>query len=178
LLYLVADTPIESGLAFFRVQRVKDDSYVCSWRTLGGDGKRKTEDTAFPAKAMSGKLCVARVGVEMIVSAAEGAGNGFRELNRYSFGQGALKRVEVAAYPGQVANAVDVRVIDLQIRADALPGLAVESITRSGPPAPGSRVGQVLVGTLLAGLAIAVAAYLNHRRKFVPAATGKDADSV
>jgi hypothetical protein len=175
LLYLLADTPTESGFAFFRVQRVKEgDSYMCSRRTVIGPGKRKEENDILPAAGASGQLRVARAGSEITVSVAEGDGGDFRELRRYEFGRGDLKYVEATAYPGRTANAVDLRVTDLHIRAESLPGLAPAAAPSAAPPS-GLRFGLVLIiGALLLGLATTLAVYLSRRRKNAPAAPGQE----
>lgn len=178
LLYLVADTPIESGLAFFRVKRAKQDAaYVCSLRTVNEAGKRESEDKVFPATAESGKLRVTRTGSEVIVSAADGDGSDFRELRRYEFGRGDLKRVEVTAYPGQAPHAVDLRVTELDIRAESLPGLPPGAVAPPVPPPPGSRIGIVLGGMLLFGLAVAIAWYCTRRRRHAPASQVQETEA-
>jgi hypothetical protein len=164
LLYLVADTATESGFAFFRVQRVEEgDSYVCSRRTpLPERGQRKTEDEVLPAAGASGQLRVTRTGSEIIVSVTE-EGDAERELRRYEFGRGDLKRVEVAAYPGRASYPVDLRVVDWLIRAESLPGLP-EAANQVAPAAPGGRAGTVLALLLLAGLGLALGVFLARSR--------------
>jgi DNA-directed RNA polymerase subunit RPC12/RpoP len=167
LLYLITDYPKEAGLAFFRIRRVTEgETYLLSRRTYIPDAKQRYEDEFVAATSEWGRLRVTREGANIVVEAAEGNSDAFRELRRYEWDKADLKRVELTAYPGRAPNAVVVRVMDLQIRAESLPGLPD---LPDAPPPTGSRIGLVIGLMLAFGLTAALAVYLSRRRKTVPA---------
>jgi hypothetical protein len=85
-------------------------------RMTGPKGKRSYPTKAAPATGMTGQLRVTRVGSEVTYSAAEEGGD-FHELWRYELNTDDVKMVRVGAYSGQTLEPVDVRILDLKIRA-------------------------------------------------------------
>jgi len=83
-----------------------------------------------------------REGGDICYYVAEGSAADFTFLTRYPFGTEDLKDFHVAGSTGGAGASLDVRVTDLRIRAESVPGLPARSRTTPPPlfPAPGGRV--------------------------------------
>ncbi len=123
-LYLMSDTPTKEALAFDRAtSRDGQEVYVCS-RMTTIDGKRANtyQGNDVPAFGKAGHLRIVRVGTKAILSVQED-GKEPRAVHRVELGKEDLALLRLAANPGGVPNAVDLRLRDIRVRcadADAL----------------------------------------------------------
>src|SRR5262249_32560550 len=91
-------------------------------------------------------LRLTRKGSEATFFAAEGLGGAFRELCRHDLGTEDLKIVRLGALSGSPAVAVDLRIVDLQIRTPSpLTGVAVAPSSPSPTTTERGRSGGWLV---------------------------------
>ena len=107
---------------------------------------RKYDVRRAPAESRSGKIRMARVGSLVITSFADGT-QPFRVLRTVELGPEDLTLVRLGAETGVSDHSIEVRLEDLTIRAEALPGYA------GTPPAP-PRFPWALAAGALTGLAL------------------------
>src|SRR4029077_20086436 len=69
-----------------------------------------------PAGGRLGHLRITRVGKKAVLAVAQGD-NEFRELHRVELGAEDITMLRLAANPGNGPNAVDLRLLDLRVRA-------------------------------------------------------------
>jgi hypothetical protein len=120
-LYLMTDTPTKEAVAFFCIMNAEGEGkFALSRAATTKKGKREFQNAFFPAMEKTGTLRIARRGAEIVLSAVDGEGNEFQELQRLELGREDVKYLRLAANPGGFANALDLRVLDLRIRAQAL----------------------------------------------------------
>lgn len=139
-----------------------------SWLAPVKQGPEKTGGvlTRSPTEAMSGRFRLSRTGADLSHAVAEGPGQEFTLLKQLHYGEEDLKYVRIIGTTAGVNAALDVRITELRIRADALPDVAAAAVT-----APSWRTGGAGRGLLLVPLAaLAIAAllgsllYLRKRR--------------
>lgn len=136
----------------------------------------ETETTQqFPASAKSGRLRMVRNGSELFFFVGDGNDN-LTLMHRVEFGTKDLKNVRVLASTGWMGTALDVRVTDLQIRAEAFPksaGESVPTVPESGDEAPPSIQTKVIrLGlSVAAGMACLLGIYYVFLRRRAPAPT-------
>ena len=119
-LFLVTETPTKETLVLAHFMRqAEGETYTCN-RTTTEDGKRVAKLQHFPATSRSGRLRVTRSGTEVTCWAGEGAAGDFRELYRCDLGAEDLNTVGLGAYTGPAQREIDLRIIDLRVRADGL----------------------------------------------------------
>jgi predicted RNA-binding Zn-ribbon protein involved in translation (DUF1610 family) len=158
--YLMTATPTQEAVGFSRiVHSTLGDVFMCSRMTSLNtpDGKRRYKNQFFPASSRSGQLRVSRIGTQVTFWAADGDRADFRELCRYDLGDDDLKMVRLGANTGHARQAVDLRVTDLQIRAQALDlpqGPVVEAMAAGEP---GRRASGWLTAAGIIGLLTALA---------------------
>jgi Protein of unknown function (DUF1583) len=106
----------------------KGVEYV-TWSGLQAEASAKpqTKMHYLPAKGKSGSLRLVRTRSSLSYYASQEAGEDFTLLQQYPFGTEDLKTVRLVCTTGAANAALDVRVTDLRIRAEALSNL---------PPAP------------------------------------------
>jgi hypothetical protein len=75
----------------------------------------------FASTAKSGRLRIARKGSQLSFAEAEGAGDEFKNLQQIPFGTGDVWDLRLVAGGGGPNGWLDVRIIGMTIRADALP---------------------------------------------------------
>jgi hypothetical protein len=85
----------------------------------GDTGKRQSRVT--PTKVKAGRLRLVRTGADLAYLAAEGNDETFKLLDTFALGTEDVKDVRVIGSLGNDKASLDVRFIDLHIRADALP---------------------------------------------------------
>jgi hypothetical protein len=117
-------------------------------------GERKEKFKEFPAPPPTGRLRVVRNGSMLSYYAAEGADGEFKLLQRYPFSAADLEDVRVTGSTGGPRAALEVRLTDLRIRADAF---ILREPERRGWIGP-------LALALAALLAVAAAVVLGLRR--------------
>jgi hypothetical protein len=140
---------------------------------VSGEGPpevRKYDVRRAPAQSRSGKIRLERAGSMVTASYAEGK-EPFRVIRRVELGPEDLTMVRVGAETGVSDHSIEIRLEDLTIRAEGLPGFA------SPPPAPpgfpwglaaGSGAGLALLGAAVWWLAAA-----KRSRSHAPAAVRK-----
>jgi hypothetical protein len=132
--FLMTDTVTKEAIAFDRRMRPDGrDVYSCSRNTTNTQGNRDfTRKKDMPAKGKSGQIRITRLGSKTAISVQEEAGKGFRVVYRLDLGPEDLAMLRLAANPGGVATAVDLRVHDLRVRcsdADAINPLGGAKVT-------------------------------------------------
>ncbi|HUT91538.1 MAG TPA: DUF1583 domain-containing protein [Thermoguttaceae bacterium] len=89
------------------------------------DGKRDFKQKLLAGGAgKKGRLRLARTGSELSFLVAEGEGDTFEELHRVSVRPDDVKPLRITASTNNAACGLSVRLVDLRIRADQLPGAA------------------------------------------------------
>jgi RNA polymerase sigma factor (sigma-70 family) len=134
---------------------------------------------SLPTAAKTGRLRLVRTDSTLTSYVSREANGDFVFLKQYAFSTAPLKSVYIMASTGGPKGALDVRVTDLRMRADSLPGLpavvtplaAAEPVPQTPPATPdaaGSKpwlIAGLLIGVLIAfALAVALAAALFVRR--------------
>jgi serine/threonine protein kinase len=125
----------------------------------------------------SGRLRLTRQGTQVTFWTAEGEEAEFRKLGVSELGTDDLNLVRMSAYPGQKAEAVDVRLVDVRVRSDA----PLDMAAAGEEPAGGMKKGIALIAFLGIAGAVAVGAWFlwarrsgrNEREPATP--TGKEA---
>jgi hypothetical protein len=109
---------------------------------------------SFPTPTTTGRLGLVRSGEELYYLASRGVDQPLKFLQKYRFGAEDVQRIMISAATGGVKAQLDLRVTDLRIRADAIPGVpapeAALGNAGAAPPDGGGR-GWLLLGVLLAG---------------------------
>jgi hypothetical protein len=119
-LYLMTRTPTRDGIVFARMKNGEDrDEYVVG-RNRDEDGKRRGNFRNFPAAAAAGQLRLTRKGEEFLFAASEGEGGAFEELARFPWGADDVTLVRVGAGTSGRPEGVEVRFVDLRVRASDL----------------------------------------------------------
>ena len=122
-IWVMSDTSSVEAASITRMNRVKDGNvYVVgkgSWSS--SKGRYFTEQKSFPTDCKAGKLRLVRASsiVRMLVS--EGNSEEFRELWQFPFNGEDLSQIHVGVTSGDKPNSLDVRLLDLRIRAEELP---------------------------------------------------------
>jgi hypothetical protein len=126
--YLMTDTPTREAVGFSRwVNRDwGGEVYSCSRMTIGKNGKRLITHKHVLTQTQSGRLRVTRTGSEVTFWVEEGT-EGFHELGRQELGAEDLAFVRLSAYAPPGHGPVDIRLVDLRIRANSLPFTIAES---------------------------------------------------
>jgi hypothetical protein len=156
-IYLVTATTTKEAAALYRfVRRGGGEAYGCSRMTTNKEGRRVGipgfED--IPTTAKSGQLRIKRTGTEAVMSAAEGADKDFRELYRFDLTDADIVQLRLAANPGNAPNAVDLRLMDLRVRAADVPRSAEPVQDAGASPSWPRRNLSVLAALLAAALVI------------------------
>ena len=170
-LYLMTDTPTQESVALYRGVRGKegDDMYMCV-RMTGPRDKRRYAHNFVPAAGKSGQLRATRSGNEITFWAAEDAQSDFRELWHYELNIEDVKIVRMAAYTSRVPEPVDVRILDLKIRAKDMDiEQALDSSVQTLVPSDTLSRGWIVMGgmaglLLLGGIMAGVVVVLRRRR--------------
>jgi WD40 repeat protein len=118
--------PNTGDMATFSRRMTAKGPHFFTWTSLRDKetGKDKYMGREFPTKAKAGRLRLVRTGSLLSYYTAEGSNSEFTFLQQYPFGAEDLKDVRLMVAPGGPKAALDVRVTDLRIRAEALPGTA------------------------------------------------------
>ena len=119
--YVRTNSPAQEGVEFFHFVRPHgDEAYGLSALATTPDGRRGgipeavTEDIA--ANARSGRLRAARVGADIVLSAAREDSDDFKALYRINLGTADVTTLRLAATPGNAPNPVDLRLLDFRLR--------------------------------------------------------------
>src|SRR5262249_46084366 len=146
--------PAPSGAILTRGAR--QGRRLTTWLQLtepGADQPRLEELRPFPSAGTSGLLRLVRSGSALSSYLAENPAGNMVLLGRRPFGEGDLRAVRLGGQTGGPGAALDVRILNLRIRADHLEGLSDEAAA-AVPAAP--EKGGLAAGVLL-GLAGALA---------------------
>jgi DNA-directed RNA polymerase subunit RPC12/RpoP len=135
------DTPGYNRATLTRgVRQVKQ---LMTWFQLtagGADTPHTDELRTFPSTgAATGRLRLVRTGSVLAHSAAEGTANEFLFLRQHPFGADDVKAVRVGGYTGGPNAALEVRVTDLRVRADSMPGMPEVPGVPEPPGVPGAQ---------------------------------------
>ena len=103
------------------IERTGEKKFL-AWMTQWNETARQNQQRAasFPTTARKGRLRLVRTGSVLSYCASEGTDRPFTLLQKYPFGSENLKDVQVTGSTGGSLAALDVRVTDLRIRAEAL----------------------------------------------------------
>jgi serine/threonine protein kinase len=166
-LYITTNSPGREAIALARTKQSDDqDVFACSRMTTDPQGKRQYTTHVFPASAAAGRLRLTRSGPEVTCWAADGAAAELQELCRFDLGVEDLKYVRLCAHPGQSAEPVDIRILDVRIGADVSPPGSTSAATAT--PAGGMRKGVALpvcLGLAFTVALIALAAWVFRARR-------------
>jgi DNA-directed RNA polymerase subunit RPC12/RpoP len=169
--YITTDTPSEEALAFYRMSRVAEGDVFLLNRMTTVDAKRRYNQkvviTHDPTR--SGQLRLTRTGTQLTCAATDG-GADFRELGAFDLGPEPLKYVRVAGFTGNAPESVEVRLLDLRVRASSpFQGANSGYGTFAGGWLAGSVVLAIVCCVLLT-LGLRLQARRHHRALLSPAA--------
>jgi hypothetical protein len=119
-LFVTTWAPTDDALSFSCVRRPDGSEMFWCGHNITVGGKRQHEVKNAPAIAMAGRLRIVRSKGQAVFQAAPGADEGFREMARLDIGPEALKVVRLAAYPNNSSEPVDIRIVDVRVRAEDL----------------------------------------------------------
>jgi len=126
-----------------------------------GEEKPKVKGGEVPMSAASGRLRLKRVGPKLEYLVAKGTEEDFLSINQNDFGTEDLERVLLQVVTGQQKRAIDASWIDIRIKGDGLPTVAMP---RGSASAFWIAVGVVGTIVLAAG-----GSRWHHRRKIANA---------
>jgi hypothetical protein len=133
-LFVMLNAPTRDGFPIARLKRRDgSDEYACGHNKTV-DGKRRFNGKSFPATATAGQLRLQRKGTRYTFSATEGVDGAFKNLCSYDGDASDVRLVRLAAYPGQAAEAVEVRFVELRLRGDLNPELLAKADMRATAP--------------------------------------------
>jgi Protein of unknown function (DUF1583) C domain len=118
-IWMMLDSPQEETAKVGHYLRVKEGNTFFADSKLGKE-KSKYRMKTRPTDAMTGKLRLARTGATLRCLIAETNNGEFEELLRVEIGAHHVRRVRFAANTGGSPAALDMRLLDLHIRADDL----------------------------------------------------------
>jgi hypothetical protein len=134
------------------------------WLLLGEPGARKdqirTEGEVFPARTKAGRLRLTRTGDQIAYWVAEDGDKDFRRLHETAFSAEDIKNIGLFVALGGPMATMDVRVIDLLVRADALANVPTSIATP-----PRWRVWQVVMGLATLATVMLIAAWRLRRAR-------------
>jgi hypothetical protein len=158
---IVLDKPGLNAATISRMVSKRGDE-VSTWVGLQPDlaGKPQTKIQYHRAEARSGRLRLARHGNALFYHAAEGNDGDFVLLKRYPFETDDLKVIRLVGTTGADTAALEVRVTEMRIRAENLPGL---SNPENGPMTSTWRLG--LLAAVFVAVFVAVRLYARLRRR-------------
>ena len=114
----------EAAMVAWLVRAKGQQVAAWDWSKVGPGGKLKPEGKAVPSTARVGRLRLQRVGDALrFLIASDTSGETFQELHQCDFGRDDLERAYLTVLTSRAPRAVEVRWLELQIRADGLPGL-------------------------------------------------------
>jgi hypothetical protein len=156
MLYFVTESNTLEALAVCRLaQGGEEGIYLCSRRTTPvGKPRQYQNEYHAAAPTRSGLLRLTRKGGEVTFSVAERPEGGFRDVYKRELGPEDVKRFQVAAYPGQSREVVDVRFRGVRVRAPEMPK-RLDPLVAHAPPPRGIAV-WLIAGLLVSGLIFAL----------------------
>jgi hypothetical protein len=124
LIWLDQGKPATEAASWGRHVFVGDDQpgYQAYRRSGPANGAAKHRREPFPGAPQAGRLQLVRKGSVLSFRAAQGQSTDYKEYFQDEFGTGDLSTIRFAASPGGKASAFDVRLLELQVRAEKLPG--------------------------------------------------------
>lgn len=161
-LFVMTDTSPPESVSLVRGWRAGKASGLFSIQATVPRGKPEIAD--FAATKLHGKLRIARVGTEMVLSSIDGDGE-WRELQRVNLGNEDVKMVRVAGYASRSGRSTFVTVRDLTIRAGSDPAAAAASSNEAvpGTPSAGGRGWRLIA--LGSVMAMVLLGFLWHRSR-------------
>lgn len=105
--------------------RAKGPTKYTAWRNQWDDATKKNKQKwkAFDVKGTKWRFRLARIGATLFYFVAEEGEPDFRLLQQLDFVEDDVKDIRLVASTGGPLAALDVRITDLRIRAEALPNL-------------------------------------------------------
>jgi hypothetical protein len=106
-------------MAFYRgVNRQQGDVFVFGHMFTADDQRRYHFEPSTPARHPSGHVRLTRHGPDVVVGVCEDEPGQFRELGRVPLGPEPVTMIRLAAYSTTTAEAVDLRITNLLVRAE------------------------------------------------------------
>jgi hypothetical protein len=106
----------------FQLGKGKGSGYLITRGKPGEGGIKYDSPELEPTKARSGRLVLRREQAEVICLVGDGDKEPLRELHRYEFTTGPIRKVRLCADTGGSPTAMDVRLGELRIRAEQITG--------------------------------------------------------
>ncbi len=165
----------DKSASLSRFARPKDNVYSAAFVTKV-DAQTSVSGNWPATAAKKGTLRLVRTGPTLLYLVAEGDQQKFRPIYQVEFGAEDLEMARLAAVTGGSTAAVDVLWKDIELRAEALPGLPSTSMGT-----PGSSLWWVLAAAaaaaaVLAGIAVWSLALMQRRRTGLAKARDPSAD--
>jgi hypothetical protein len=166
------ETPHTNVATVDRSIGMNDGTNFVSWQSLWNDekGKGVSNGNVFRTTAKMGRLRLVRSGPHLYYGFAEGPDGQFRFRARYNFGPEELGEIRIMASTGGEQAALESRVTDFRIRADAISNAPAE-VTGPAAEAAIPRRGWLLASLLIGAVTLVVvvaAFFLTRARKVSP----------
>jgi LSD1 subclass zinc finger protein len=180
-LYVAIDPDTDDAVSLARRTFVDGKTVFISNRMTPTNGKLRHATKMLPSVATTGKLRIRRVGSKVSFLVADGDSPDFAAVDERGFSSADIRFVQVGGSTGRARCGLDLRLLDLTIRAESLPGLA-----ETGSDVPAASVPKVegkggLAAGLIVGLVVTLSAgaclwFLFRRRrvKFSPVPVSVD----
>jgi RNA polymerase sigma factor (sigma-70 family) len=134
VVFLDAPGPSGSNSALVSRRVTARGTQFKAWQAWQGE---KTNSEASDTQARTGRLRLKRTGAVLSSYAAEGLDGEFTLLGQLPFGKDDVREVRLIASPGGPKASFEVRLTDLQIRAESLRNLPDAAATGPGANPPG-----------------------------------------
>lgn len=132
--FVQADTPTRDEItAEWSILPKEGERQTSTWITDDANGKRQFKPARRPSKSRTGRVRIVRKGGDVEVAFSEGIETSFTTLRTVPFGTADLKSVRLTANTGWSGSPVDLRLIDLKVRAESLPGYSQPLPTPAKP---------------------------------------------
>jgi hypothetical protein len=124
-LVITKDVPKSDVTTIGRLMGPQDGRRFMGWSNVWNDGNEKMvpHSISVPTKIMTGRLRLVRSGADVHYGFSDGFEGNFRYFKKFAFGPEDLRKVRVVGSTGGDKAALDVRVTDFRIRADAIPNM-------------------------------------------------------
>jgi hypothetical protein len=197
-LAIYKDTPKVSVATVSRAVSAKGETILVTWQRVWNDDADKHDPVkanVYPTAAKKGRLRLVRAGSYLYFGAADGVDGEVLFRSRYGFGPEDLREIRIIGSTGGENRALDARVTNLRVRADAIPNKPASSpepaagggagggaaeVPTPAPPRRGWLMATVLIGGVIVILVTVVvgAGMFLLRRPIAPAPKQKSPEKA
>ncbi|HKI36394.1 MAG TPA: DUF1583 domain-containing protein [Gemmataceae bacterium] len=156
-LYVAIDPDANDAVSLARRLLPDGKTVFMSDRLKPAGGKLTHKVNTKPSAAPAGQLRLRRVGPKVSFLVAEGDRPDFVTVDEVEFGAADVRWVQISGNTGQSKSGLDLRLLDLTVAAQELPGLVEVVPDQASPPLPGLPPEARGKGWLAAGVIVGLA---------------------